>query len=87
MNHLVKLAPFQCQYGSIASVVLLTVLLILLIGIPALGQTITVDVSLGYVLNSFRPPYALGAGVPEQRTETMHGSSAQIKNRQWCAGK
>jgi hypothetical protein len=36
---------------------------VLLIAIQALGQTITVDVSPSHVVNSFRPPLALGAGV------------------------
>ncbi len=36
---------------------------VLLISIQALGQTITVDISPSHVMNSFRPPLALGAGV------------------------
>ena len=37
--------------------------IVLMIALEAFGQTITVDVSPSHVENSFRPPYALGAGV------------------------
>jgi hypothetical protein len=36
---------------------------LLVVAIQALGQTITVDVSPKHVVNSFRPPHAMGAGI------------------------